>query len=218
MSFYSMIELSFRAVIMYFVLFLIMRLMGKREVGNLSVFDLVISFMLASLSSVVLEEDASLMKAIVPITTLGLLQVFLAWISLKSKKFRDFIDGEPTVIVKDGKLLDHNMAKIRYNVDDLMTQLREKKIASVSDVEFAILETSGKLSVFPKLTTPTLFRLPIPVIIEGKVQLRGLEQTNRSVSWLKLEIMRRGYSEFRDIYYASIDNEGKLFVDGVNES
>ncbi len=201
--------------------------MGKREIGKLSVFDLIVSFMIADLSAMVLEDKAiKLMDGIVPIVTIVALQILLSFVMLKSKKIRNLVDGEPTVIVKNGKILDRVMEKSRYNLDDLLMQLREKNIASVGDVEFAILETSGKLSVFPKTDKSPItkgdvlnkkalkpFRPPVPVIVEGKVQEGGLYEIGQNRFWLKRELRKKGHREIKDVFYASVNYEGELYVD-----
>lgn len=204
-----------------------MRMMGKREIGKLTIFDFVVSFMIADLSAMVLENNQlTLIDGIIPILTIVSLQFALSFIMLKSKKVRDIIDGKPTVLIQNGKILDNEMAKSRYNLDDLLMQLREKNISSISDVEFAILETSGKLSVFPKTEKAPItkedvfhrkllnpFRLPVAVIVEGKVQDDGLNKLGKDQLWLKKELQKQGINQIEQVFYASIDEEGELFVD-----
>jgi len=140
-----------RTVLIYFVVFLVMRFMGKREIGKLSIFDLVISVMVAEIAVIVIEDTkVPMLHGIVPMLALMLIQVGLAFVALKNRKIRMLFDGKPSVIIAKGKLNRKVMAKQRYNLDDLLLQLRENQISAVSDVEFAILETSGKLSVFEK--------------------------------------------------------------------
>jgi uncharacterized membrane protein YcaP (DUF421 family) len=207
-----------------------MRLMGKREIGKLSIFDLIVSFMIADLSAMALEnKEQKLIIGIMPIVAIVLMQIILSFIMLKSQRIRHLVDGEPTVVVQHGKILDKVMAKSRYNMDDLMMQLREKNIASVSDVEFAILETSGKLSVFPKTSKAAVtkedmqirhlktFHPPIPVVLEGKILEDGLQQLGQNRFWLKKELRKKGYKELHDIFYVSVNYEGKLFIDAKDK-
>lgn len=225
-----MVSLILRTIFIYFFILVMMRLMGKREIGKLSVFDLIVSFMIADLSAMVLEDEKlELIMGVTPIITIVVLQIFLSLIMLKSKSVRHVIEGEPTVIVQHGKILDRVMAKSRYNMDDLMMQLRENNIASVDDVEFAILETSGKLSVFPKtgkhpvtkddmkISNLKTFHPPIPVVLEGKVLEDGLEQLGQNRFWLKKELRKKGYKDLSDIFYVSVNYEGKLFVDAKDK-
>ena len=210
-----------KTIFAYLFILLIMRIMGKRELGHLSVFDLIVSLMIADLSSIVIESEKGIIRAILPIIVLCLLQVTFAHILLKFPKVRSLLEGEPTVVIKNGKIQDGNMNKMRYNNDDLMMQLRDKDIADIADVEFAILETSGTLSVFPKSETKKVtkgrFQLPVAVIIQGKLQPQGLKKVGKSEAWLKVEILRHGYNSFQDVYYASLDCNGKLFVDGIDK-
>ncbi|WP_417629234.1 YetF domain-containing protein [Paenibacillus solisilvae] len=128
-----------------------MRFMGKREIGKLSVFDMVISVMIAEIAVIVIEDTKRpLMAGLLPMVLLMVIQIGLAYASLKSRKLRLLFDGKPTVIIERGKLNSEAMRKQRYNLDDLMVQLRENQMPTVADVEFAILETSGKLSIIPK--------------------------------------------------------------------
>ncbi|AJY76092.1 DUF421 domain-containing protein [Paenibacillus beijingensis] len=147
----ELFSLLIRTVIIYFVVFLIMRLMGKREIGKMSVFDLIISFMIAESAVIVIEDtERAIWDGVVPMLGLMVIQVSIAFVSMHSRKLRLLFDGRPSIIIANGKLDRETMRKQRYNLDDLMQQLRENQIVSVHEVEFAILETSGKLSVIKK--------------------------------------------------------------------
>lgn len=215
-----------RTVFIYLFVLLIMRLMGKREIGKLSLFDLIVSFMMANMSTMAIETETKLINVIIPILTLVALQMILSYLSLKYKKVRVLVDGEPTVLIKNGQIQDASMAKARYNLDDLLMQLRDKNILDVADVEFAILETSGKLSVFAKeknqpLTKSDLpyelplkpFDMPVPVIMDGKVQDDALHQLEQNRFWLKNQIQKQGYKDFKEIFYASVNKDGRLYID-----
>ncbi|MCH5584129.1 DUF421 domain-containing protein [Shimazuella sp. AN120528] len=225
-----MLSLILRTTFIYFFILLMMRLMGKREIGKLSVFDLIVSFMLADLSAMIIEDKKlEIINGVTPIVTIVALQILLSFIMLKNRSVRKLIDGEPTVIVQHGQILDRVMAKSRYNLDDLMMQLREKNISNISDVEYAILERSGKLSVFPKtektavtkedlkLKNLKAFHPPIPVVLEGKVLEDGLQQIGQNRFWLKKELRKKGYKDLSDIFYVSVNNEGKLFIDAKDK-
>jgi len=247
-------SLLIRTTVIYFVVFLIMRFMGKREIGKLSVLDLVISVMVAEIAVIVIEDtERSMWDGIVPMVMLLLIQVSTAMISMNNRKMRLLFDGKPSVIIAKGKINKEIMRKQRYNLDDLMLQLRENKITSVADVEFAILETSGKLSVIPKdraeeseadseLETeapdinveksshtpipkgrekliPPGFRyeiLPIPLIMDGKVQDENLDKIEKTRFWLKNVLQDQKVNDFKDVFLCTIDHKGKLFVD-VNQ-
>lgn len=214
-----------RTIFIYFTILIIMRLMGKREVGELSILDLIVSFMIADISSMAIETHLTMTHVLLPIFTLASLQIIMSYFSLKSRRLRRLVDGEPSIIIKDGQIQDSTMKKIRYNLDDLMMQLRQKNVFDLADVEFAILETDGELSIFPKMgkqpakqedlgIRPSVsFGIPIPIIIDGKVQDDGLAEINQNRFWLKREIQKRGVKDFKDIYFASISSSGDMFID-----
>lgn len=140
-----------RTVMMYVVVFIVMRLMGKREIGKLSVIDLVISFMIAEIAVLEIEQvDSDITHGLIPIFTLLIIQIGTAAISMKSRKLRIFMDGKPAIIIANGKIEADQLKKQRYTLDDLMLQLRENGYSDLNEVDFAILETSGKLSIIAK--------------------------------------------------------------------
>lgn len=189
-----------RTIFFYFFIFLIYRIMGKREVGQLGIIDLIVSILIAELVVISIENyDESLWYSLVPILTLTLLQVILAFITLYIPKFRNFLDGNPSVIIKNGILNYKEMVKQKYNLDDLLVQLREKGYRSIEEIEYAILENNGSLSLFPskKLKTP----FPFPLIVDNKIQNETLKYINKDPSWL-LDILKRKNINLNDIFYA----------------
>lgn len=219
-------QLLLRTLFIYFFVLIVLRLMGKREIGKLSVFDLVVSIMMAELAIVVIENpEISMLRGILPIIVLMLTQIILSYVTLKSKKIRDLVEGSPAVLIANGEIRDDEMRRQRYTVDDLLVQLREKNISNVSDVEFAILETSGKLSVFPKpsqlpatkedlnIQGQDYYGLPITVISDGRTMSQNLKKINKDDQWLKKEIVKHGYGKIEEVYFASIDHTGKMFID-----
>lgn len=218
----DVLTIFLRTLLIYFVIILIMRIMGKREIGKLSVVDLVVSIMIAEIAVFVIEDpEKPLLQGILPMATLLAVQLIMAYISLKSQTIRLWFDGRPSIIIRNGKIDQEEMKKQRYNLDDLLLQLRENKIMNVADVEFAILETSGKLTVQEK---PTVSKskadasniryegLPIPLIMDGKVQDDNLEKLGKTRFWLKNRLQEKGVNEFKDVFFCTIDYRGQLFV------
>ncbi len=255
-----------RTIITYIILFLLMRIMGKREVGKLSLLDLVISFMVAEIGVIVIEDlDRSMWEGIIPMVVLVLIQITTAIMSLRSRKVRLLLDGKPSVIIANGEVYHDIMRKQRYNLDDLMMQLRENQITSIDDVAFAILETSGKLSVIPKDSSaeveqtimniaeqmnlfkgkkqtsdkskqgscnmqsnaseqeeeqlnqllPSGFRfeiLPIPLIMDGRVQDENLDKLEKNRFWLKNQLQEYQIYDFKEVFFCSIDHRGQIYV------
>lgn len=232
----------FRTILMYVLVFAVMRIMGKREIGELSIFDLVISIMIAEIAVFALEDiERPLYDGILPILMLLLIQIGIAYISMKSRRLRLLFDGKPSVIVQNGEINQDEMRKQRYNIDDLLMQLRSQNVASVSDVEFAVLETSGQLSVFTKeqvkqgsgSTNPGKKRegdisslvskikfeaLPLPLIVDGKVEDDNLERVGKTRFWLKNQIQAKGYLEFKEVFFCTIDHNGRLYINGKDKS
>ena len=158
--------------------------MGKREVGQLGIIDLIVSFLIAELVAISLDNTKdSIFMAIIPIILLVLCQIGMALLSLNKKSVREMFDGKPSVIINNGKIQIKEMVKQRYNLDDLLTQLREENFKSISEVDYAILETSGKLSVFKKENSKKI-TFPLPLIVEGKIEYDNLKLLNKDTNWL----------------------------------
>ena len=144
-------EIAFRTVVIYFFILLVLRLTGKREIGQLSPFDFVVAIIIAEMAAIPLENlDVPIWHGLLPVAILGLLEFSFAWVILMNRKIRLLLYGKPQVVIKNGKVLASEMKKAKYNLDDLMLQLREKDIFNIQDVEFGVLECSGKLSILPK--------------------------------------------------------------------
>ena len=206
-----------RTVLLYVVVLIIFRVMGKREIGELSILDLVVFIMIAEMAVMAIENPKDpLLYSILPMLTLLIIQIGLAIWSLKSNRMRNFIDGKPSIIIENGKINEHEMKRQRYNFNDLLVQLRDKNIKNVADVEFAILESSGRLSVFEKdQQSGEKGNLNLPFIIDGVIQEEHLLHEHQTTEWLRQELEKLGYSNLDKISYCSYDN-GKFFIDLVD--
>jgi uncharacterized membrane protein YcaP (DUF421 family) len=206
--------ISLRVVVVYLLIVLIFRLMGKREIGELGVIDLVVFIMIADIAVIAIERyNESFFKPILPMGILVLIQIIFSHLSLRSRNFRKLVDGEPSIIIKDGKILEKQMKKQRYNFDDLLMQLRENNIRYISDVEFAILEPTGKLSVIKKEKNKTGYT--VGLIIDGELQEEKLSELNLNKEWLYDELNKRGIKNLKEISFCSYEN-GKLYIDKYN--
>lgn len=207
----EILQVVLRTLFLYALIIVIFRLMGKREIGELSILDLVVYILIAEMAAMAIELPlGNLLKTVIPMILLMIIQILMAFFSLKSKKFRDIVEGKPVIIINKGKIDETEMKKQRYNFDDLLLQLREKNIRNIADVEFAILETSGKLSVFEKDKNEG--GITIPLIIDGEVQEKNLERIEKNNLWLRQQLRERGYKEVKDISFCSFQN-GKFFID-----
>ncbi|MCG1022226.1 DUF421 domain-containing protein [Sutcliffiella horikoshii] len=217
-----------RTIFLYIVILIIFRVMGKREIGELSVLDLVVFIMIAEMAVMAIENPKDkLSHSVLPMFLLMGIQILLAYVSLKNQRIRDVIDGKPSVIINNGKIDENMMKKQRYNFDDLLVQLRDKNVKNVADVEFAILEPSGKLSVFEKKKkeeeeTSTEGQqeeegtLNLPLIMDGIIQEEHLKQMNKTNLWLRQQLRSLGYKDFKNISFCSYD-KGVFFIDLKDE-
>ena len=178
-----------RTVLLYIIVLIGFRLMGKREVGELSIVDLAVFVLIAEVAAFALEDvHKSLWKSILPIILLFVIQMINSVTILKNKRLRDLIEGDPTMIVENGHILEHEMKKQRYNLDDLFQQLREQGIGSVQSIAYAFLEQSGKLSVYLKEDDPFIFPLIVDMLINGISDLLNVTSNGWKSNYMKVVI------------------------------
>lgn len=213
-----------RGTVAYAALLLFTRLLGKRQVSQLTFFDYVVGITIGSIAgsfTTDLETEASVHWT--GLLTWTLWTLVLGVITVHSRKLSKVIDGEPTIVIQNGKILERNLEKLNFAIDDLRAELREKSVFNLADVEFALLEPNGKLSVLKKsqlqpvtpadLNIPTSYKgLATELIVDGHIIEANLRQVNLDVEWLKKEIQRRNH-RIEDVYYAELDTEGNLYVD-----
>lgn len=203
---------------------LVIRVMGKRQIGELQPFELVLAIMIAELATVPMEDkEIPLINGIIPILTLLLLQVFISFISLRSDRLRGVISGTPSILIENGKIIEDELKKLRYNLTDLLEQLRLKNFPNIADVEYAILETSGELSIIPKsqkrpvtpedLKVHTFYEgLALPLIMDGHIKLNNLQKFNLDIKWLNAELSKFGINSSTEVLLASLDTKGDLYI------
>lgn len=218
-----MLIIFVRTLILYFVVVIVMRLMGKRQIGQLQPFELVVAILISDLASVPMQDTAiPLINGIIPILTLLIAQITLSLISMLSVKARSIICGTPSILIENGKINENNLRKEMYTLNDLLEQLRNSNVYNIADVEFAILETNGQLSIIPKsqkrpvnpedLKIPTKYEgLPLDLIIDGRVMIKNLQKANLDIEWLKNELSKFGINDLNDVFFASLDTNGNLY-------
>lgn len=211
----SLWVLIIRTIGVYIIIFFIFRLMGKREIGEVGVFDLVIFVMLAEMAVISIENlNKGFLYSIIPMVILLIIQRFTAYLSLKSQKAREILDGKAEILIEKGKINEQEMKRQRYNLDDLLEQLHENGIQLVQDVEYAILEPTGKLSIFEKNDNPQFIYEPI--IADGIIQHETLKKMGKDEQWLRKELKKKGYATIDQIFYCSLNKDGTLYVDISN--
>ena len=200
------LNMIYKTFVLYFFVILVYRIMGKKEVGKLSIIDLIVSVLIAELAALSIEsKDRSIFMSIVPIAVLVVIQIVLGYITLKNSKIRNIIDGTPATIINNGKLNFSVMSKMRYSLDDLISQLREQGIGSIEEVNYAILENNGKLSVFEKNTD-----YPMPIILDGVIDYNVLREINKNDEWV-MKILKDKKINLNDVFYAFY-SKNKTFI------
>jgi uncharacterized membrane protein YcaP (DUF421 family) len=209
---------------MYGLVLVVMRTMGKREMGQLSPFDLVVAVMIAELAAIPLERvDAPLLPGMIAILTLMGLEILLAKLSLAGTAARRMISGKPSVVIARGKLVEEEMRRLNYNLDDLMAQLRQKGHFSPAEVEWAVLECSGNLSVVPvgdqrPVVTGDLHvnpgdeHLPRTIILDGELDPGALAAAGLTREQLLDQVRGKGGKGVTDVLFAGTDRQGELSV------
>lgn len=190
------INLVIKTTVLYLFIVFVYRLMGKKEVGELSIIDLIVTILIAELAAISIEEETrSIFVSIIPIVILVIFEIGISYISLKSEKIRNFIDGKPSVIIKNGKVDFSIMTKLRYSLDDLLSQLREKGIKSIEEIDYAILENSGSLSVFKSKD------YPLPIILDGKIDYETVKEIGKDKNWIN-NLIKENNLLLENIFYA----------------
>ena len=205
----------FRTVLFYFLVVIAYKIMGKREVGELGVFDFIISMLISQLISICIENYKDpIWFVIVPTLILVLFQIVFSFLSLKSNKFRDILDGKESVIISNGKLNFSEMKKQKYNLNDLLLQLRDKGIRTIEEVDYAILETNGKLSVFQKQDDNNNV-FPLPLVLDGVIEENNLKFINKTRKWLNNELNKKKIN-LDNIFYAFYKDDDIYVIENEN--
>ena len=200
-----------RTLFFYFFVTFAYRIMGKREVGQLGIVDLIVSILIAELVAISIENvDKSIMLTIAPISLLVVIEVALAYLTTKSRWFRQVFTSKPSVIINHGVINYKEMIKQRYSLDDLLVSLRQASIKSIEDVEYAFLESNGKLSIFKYNLFKTDSAYPAPIIVDGVIQENTLKNIRKNKIWIKLYLRKQNIN-LEDIFYAFYKN-GKIYT------
>lgn len=222
-------EVLLQSFVSFIVLFILARVMGKRQVAQLNFFDYIIGITVGNIAASWSLDDVKGIHAVGSLLVWTILSVVVAWIQRKSYRGRIILDGRQVLLIQNGQVLDGNLKKANLDIEEMMMLLRQKDVFKLSDVEYAVLETNGSLSVMKKSElqplTPkdagvqvTSEREPRLVIIDGHVMEKSLQKSGFSKQWLLGEIMKQGASDFRDVFLAQIDSGGSVYVDLYRDS
>ena len=213
----------FRTVILYLLLMVGLRLMGKRQIGELEPSELVLTLIISDLAAVPMQDfGIPLVNGVFPILILLCLSMILSFINLKSVRFRSILCGKPAVIIRDGKLVQQAMNQTRLTIDELYEQLRSQGITDLKSVKYAILETNGKISALPYTrespVTPKILGtqvrdevlLPILLINDGRVMTDNLRASGRDMAWLNSQLSTRNIASPREVFLLTVDESGRV--------
>lgn len=217
-----MLVVFIRTIILYVLVLTVMRLMGKREIGQLQPFELVISIMIADLASIPMSDvGVPIFNGIIPILSLLVMHLLISLANLKSINFRKVICGKPSILIYRGKIDEQKLKKERYTVNELQERLRGKDVFNIGDVEYAILETSGEINVIlkPEKRNPTLEDMGIQakydgiaydLVIDGVIQFENLKKINKDYKWLNAQVKKFGFAP-EEALVVTIDGGNEIF-------
>ncbi|MBQ3054814.1 MAG: DUF421 domain-containing protein [Oscillospiraceae bacterium] len=205
-----MIITLIRTVILYLVVVLILRIMGKRQIGELSPAELTITILISELAAIPMQDNAiPLLHGIVPILTLLAIELIVSTLSLKSRFLRKIIVGNASVLIENGTINQEEMHRLRLNLDELLEELRLCGHQSISTVEIAILEANGKLSVFPT-DPPQSSGLPVTLISDGKLIPAALCRANKDKDWVMKQVKKHHLKDPAQVFLLQLDEDGTL--------
>ncbi|MBW9144646.1 DUF421 domain-containing protein [Clostridium sp. CM027] len=218
-----MLILVIRTFVLYFTVIFIMRMMGKKQIGELEPFELVIALMISNLATFPMEDiRIPIIHAVIPIFTLLFLQIATSYIELKSEKARKILTGTPSILIKNGKIDIAELRCQRFNINDLFEELRLKGYFNLSDIQYAILETSGELSILPKTSISNATKddlniaiaqesLPIPLIMDGNINYKNLNLLKKDITWLNNILRKNNILCAKDVFIGMIDSKNKFY-------
>lgn len=221
----ELVLILIRSVVAFFLLLLMARIMGKKQISQLTFFDYCVGITIGSIAATMsVDQNIKAVNGILSLLVWGLFPIILSYVSLKSIWFTKLIDGKPSVLIQKGKIKENNLKKNLLIADELMLLLREKGVFKVSDVEMAVFETNGQLSVLLKTeqqpVTPSTMGIsvkpehgPTVLVIDGKLLKKGLKERGYTIGWLLKEVQKQGAKDLNDVFLAQVDSNGNLYVD-----
>ena len=218
----------FRSIILYIIVLIVMRFMGKREIGQMQPFELAISIMIADLASIPMTETGvPIFNGIIPILGLLVMHLIISVINIKSLKAREIICGKPTILIYRGKINEKALRKERFTITELQERLRSNNVVNLGDVEYTILETSGEVTVIQKPekrnTIPEDFNIqpdyegiPYDLVVDGKVMEKNLKEIGKNYTWLKNQVEKFKMKP-EEALVVTIDGKGQIFCQKKGE-
>jgi uncharacterized membrane protein YcaP (DUF421 family) len=228
----TILELLFRVILSFVILLTLTRIIGRKEISQITFFNFVSSIALGTIgATLAINKTVSIRNGIMALIGWSIITIVLEKIDIKSKKFRKVIEGEPKIVIKNGEIMEDALKKKRLDVDELKSLLRQKNVFSVSDVEFAIFETNGQISVMKKdhkqpITKGDLnihedpsiiYAIPLKVISDGEINMENLKKINLDERWLIDNLKNEGVNSVSEVFYAEVQKDGTLYIDKRND-
>lgn len=219
-------EMTLRSVVTFVVLLLLTRIMGKKQLSQLSYFHYITGITIGSIAGEIsAQSETHFINGFIALIWWFIFTMIMSAILLKWKKARKVLDDEPTIIIQEGKILEKSLKSLRMHMDDVMMLLREQSIFSIQDVDWAIMENNGQLSVLKKASQLEATRqdvkadateakyLPTNLIAEGKIIHENLTELDLTEEWLMKKLRRKNITDPSEVFYAQIQTDGSLFID-----
>ncbi|WDZ55795.1 DUF421 domain-containing protein [Paenibacillus polymyxa] len=222
-------EVAIRTLMAVAILFLITKILGKRQVSQLSLFEYITGITIGNLAATIpMERESTWYLGLIALSVWVLTTLGIEYLQIKSKKIRDITDGRTTILIKDGKILEDNLRKERLTLDELMEQLRSKNVFKVADVEFALMETSGEVNVLltkdkQPVTLKDLNMLQLPekeptaVIMDGQLMEQQMAYMGITQQWLDAKLKEKSLT-VKDVFFAQVDPQGELYIDQYSDN
>jgi uncharacterized membrane protein YcaP (DUF421 family) len=224
-----MIETSFRTVIGFVVLLALTRFLGKKQIGQLTYFTYITGIAMGNIAGdMVVHRDIGIWDGVAGLCIWAILTFIVEYASLKSPTVRVALDGEPTIVIKKGQIMQKELRSHRLNLDDLSMMLRINNVFSIQDVDYAILEPNGELSVLKKaqldgvtrqdlnVSSPVRLYLPTELIVDGRLVEKNLTETHLTKEWLSQELHKYGYQSYNEVLFAELQSDGTLYIERKN--
>lgn len=222
---HTILETSLRTIIGFTVLLVLTRLLGKKLLGQLTFFTYITGIAMGNIAGdMVVHRDIKLIDGVSGLILWTALTFLVEFVSLKSSGARVLLDGEPTIVIKKGVIMQKELAAQRLNMDDLTMLLRNNNIFSIQDVDFAILEPNGRLSVLKKTMLEAVTKkdmqlqpenriyLPTEIIVDGRVVQKNLKELNLDNEWVVQQISQAGINSVEEVFFAELQSEGSLYI------
>ncbi|AET68457.1 putative membrane protein [Desulfosporosinus orientis DSM 765] len=225
------IDILPRTALAFFVLLILTRLLGKKQLSHLTFFNYITGITFGNIAAeLASDKQITTAEGLASLILWTVLTIIVDFLSLKSGSIRTFLNGEPAVLIKQGKIQHKVMSKMRLSLDELLTMLRNSNVFSIKDVDYAIIETNGHLSVSKKQDQQAAtrqdmhipgsdeFRIPVEIIVDGKIVKRNLQEFNISYQWIYHELRKVGIVSVSEVLYAELESEGTIFIDKYENS